>query len=385
MSFEEAMAVSRKWRMEYRRPQKETPERREETKATGELAGLAEVASSSAADTVWKAMLTAKEVLDADVVFVSKFIEDRLVFYALEGDAESFGWREGQGLSLGHTFCKRMIEGQVPNVVHDAKNDERVSDLDVTWDADIGSYVGLPLRFSNGQIFGTLCCLSHSPDPSLRECDAQFMSVLTRLIAEQLEREEAITEKQPLGIRAAGLHALHIVLKAQGGYTSSHSQAVADLSVAVAHRMRLPVDKVAWVEQAALLHDIGKIGISDVILNKREPLDDAEREAIKEHTIIGERIVCSTEDHAKLAVIIRAAHERWDGTGYPDGLSGEQIPLASRIILACDAYHAMTSDRPYRRAISKQVALEELRRQVGTQFCPYTIEALLDVFDQGTA
>ena len=168
MSFEEAVAVSRKWRMEYRRSQKDTPQRREETKATGELARLAEVAASSAPDPVWIAMITAKEVLDADVVFVSKFIEDRMVFYVLEGDAQSFGWREGQELPLDNTFCKRMIAGQVPNVVHDAKNDERVNDLDLTWDADIGSYVGRPLRFSDGQIYGTLCCLSHSPNPSLR-------------------------------------------------------------------------------------------------------------------------------------------------------------------------------------------------------------------------
>jgi GAF domain-containing protein len=176
--------------MNYRRPQKGTPERREGSKAAGELAKLAEVASSSALDTIWKAMVTVKEVLDMDVAVVSKFIEDQMVFYALEGDAESFGWREGQGLPFDNTFCKRMIEGRLTHVVQDAKNDERVNDLDVTWDADVGSYVGLPLRFSDGQIYGTLFCVSHSTDPSLPERHAEFMSVLARLIAEQLEREE---------------------------------------------------------------------------------------------------------------------------------------------------------------------------------------------------
>jgi HD-GYP domain-containing protein (c-di-GMP phosphodiesterase class II) len=143
--------------------------------------------------------------------------------------------------------------------------------------------------------------------------------------------------------------------------------------------MRLPVEKVADVEQAAFLHDIGKIGIPDAILKKQGPLDDMEWKAIREHSIIGERIVSSIKELAHLAPVTRAAHERWDGRGYPDGRSGEEIPLASRIIFVCDAFHAMISDRPYRRALDVRTALEELQKNAGMQFCPLTVEAFFDV------
>ncbi len=137
------------------------------------------------------------------------------------------------------------------------------------------------------------------------------------------------------------------------------------------------------VEQAALLHDVGKIGIPDAILNKKGALDEAEWEVMKTHPEIGERMAALTDGLAHLAPILRAEHERWDGGGYPVGLSGEEIPLGSRIVLVCDAYHAMTSDRPYRKAMPGSAALEELRKNAGTQFCPYTVEALLAALSEG--
>ncbi len=176
-----------------------------------------------------------------------------------------------------------------------------------------------------------------------------------------------------------GLRVLLAALEERDNYTSNHAQAVADLSVAVAHRMRLPVENVTDVEQAAFLHDIGKIGIPDPILNKQGPLDGTEWEAMKEHSEIGERIATSIKELAHLAPVIRATHERWDGKGYPDGLSGKQIPLVSRIIFVCDAFHAMISDRPYRQALDVRTALEELQTNAGLQFCPCTVEAFLDV------
>ncbi len=132
----------------------------------------------------------------------SGFAEDQLQFQALEGDAESFGWREGGVIPLEGTFCKRVVEGLLPNVVPDSRSDERVRDLEVTSEADIGSYVGLPLRFSDGRIYGTLCCLSHSPEPHLQERDARFMEVLARLVADQIEREEMEAERRRLEVRA---------------------------------------------------------------------------------------------------------------------------------------------------------------------------------------
>lgn len=346
------------------------------------LSGLAELASDRMSDSITRTIATAREALGMDIAFVSKFAEDRMTFRALEGDAESFGWQEGGSVPLEGTFCKRMVDGTLPKVVLDAKNDERVKDLEVTREADIGSYVGLPLQFSDGRIYGTLCALSHSPEPHLRERDARFMKVLARLVADQIEREELETEKRRQELRAAGVGALLAALVARDGYTGEHSQAVVDHSVAVARHMGLLEEGVTDVEQVALLHDIGKIGVGDALLRKPEALSDAEWEVMRIHPVIGEEIVASTKGLSHLAPAIRAEHERWDGKGYPDGLAGELIPLASRIILVCDAFHAMTSDRPYRKALDTHVALGELEKNAGTQFCPRTVEAFVGVFGQ---
>jgi response regulator RpfG family c-di-GMP phosphodiesterase len=346
----------------------------------GRLEGLADLASIRTPDAINRTMALAREALGMDVAFVSEFAGDRMEFRALEGDAASFGWQEGGGVPLDGTFCKRVVDGSLPNVVPDAKGDERVSGLEVTTEADIGSYVGLPLRFSDGRVYGTLCCLSHSPEPHLQERDARFMEVLARLVADQIEREEAEAEKRRLEVRATGAGALLAALVARDGYTANHARAVVDQAVAVARRMGLSEGEVAEVEQVALLHDIGKIGVGDAILNKLGPLTDAEWELMRMHPVIGEEIVASTKGLSHLAPAIRSEHERWDGEGYPDGLKGEEIPRASRIVLVCDAFHAMTSERPYRKALEVDVALEALEKNAGPQFCPCTVEAFVGMF-----
>lgn len=365
------------------RPNVAPPSRSREYEASDEafggarLEGLADLASRRTPDSVERTMALAREALGMDVAFVSEFAGDRMEFRALEGDAASFGWQEGGGVPLEGTFCKRVVEGSLPNVVPDASNDARVGGLEVTREAGIGSYVGVPLRLSSGRVYGTLCCLSHSPEPRLRERDAKFVGVLARLVADQIEREELEAERRRLEVRATGVGALLAALVARDGYTGAHSEGVVGLAVAVARRMGLPEEGADEVEQVALLHDIGKIGVGDAVLSKPGPLNDAEWEVMKMHPAIGEGIVASTKGLSHLAPAIRADHERWDGKGYPDGLAGEEIPIASRIVLVCDAFHAMTSDRPYRGALDAHVALGEIRKNAGSQFCPRTVEALV--------
>ncbi len=202
--------------------------------------------------------------------------------------------------------------------------------------------------------------------------------MLARLVAEQLEREEIERRNRLLEAKATGAGALLAALEARDGYSGEHSQAVVGLSVAVARRLGLSEDDVAEVELAALLHDVGKIGVPDSVLNKPGPLDGQEWALMREHPVIGERIVASIESLARLAPVVRAEHERWDGKGYPDGLAGEGIPLASRVVFCCDAFHAMTSDRPYREAIGEERALRELETNAGTQFDPQVVAALVD-------
>ena len=172
------------------------------TSDAAKLTRLSEIAFGRAHATVERALAAAREELGMEVAFVSEFAEQRMVFRKLVGDAESFGWREGEGVPLDDTFCRLLVEGRLPNVIPDARSDGRVAFLDVTGKAGIGSYVGVPVRFSDGHVYGTLCALSHSSDTSLKERDAQFLRVLARLVAEQLERERGLVREARSRARA---------------------------------------------------------------------------------------------------------------------------------------------------------------------------------------
>lgn len=130
-----------------------------------------------------------REALEMDVVFVSEFAGDRLIFRALEGDGESFGWRKGVEFPLDETYCKRVIDGRISNVVPDARTVDETKDLCVTSEADIGSYAAVPLVLSDGRLYGTLCCVSHVPDPWLRERDLHLMEKLAHELVRRLEKD----------------------------------------------------------------------------------------------------------------------------------------------------------------------------------------------------
>jgi putative nucleotidyltransferase with HDIG domain len=245
--------------------------------------------------------------------------------------------------------------------------------------ADIGAFATVPITLSDGQLYGTLCAASHPAQPSLEFRDLQFLHVFARIVADQIERARQQERGRTLELRASATSTLLAAIGARDGYTGAHSQAVLNLAVGVAERLGLDEHAIDHVRQAALLHDIGKIAIPDAILNKPGPLTSEEWEVMRTHPIASEQIVRSAGGLQELAPVLRAEHERWDGSGYPDGLSGEQIPLASRITFVCDAYHAMTSDRPYRSALSVDVARKQIADGAGTQFCPDSAHALLAV------
>ena len=144
-----------------------------------------------------------------------------------------------------------------------------------------------------------------------------------------------------------------------------------------------PSSEIDVVVRAAELHDVGKIAIPDAILHKPGPLDDDEWAFMRKHTLIGERIVAAAPALRPVAHVVRTSHERWDGGGYPDGLAGEAIPLGARIVFVCDAYDAMTSDRPYARRMSSADALAEMHRNAGAQFDPLVVEAFAEVLAEG--
>lgn len=203
------------------------------------------------------------------------------------------------------------------------------------------------------------------------------MRVLSQLIVDFLRGQDHAGEDLERGIQATGTDLLLAVLEARDGYTRRHSSAVVGLSEAVAEVLALDEDATARVKQVALLHDVGKLGISDEILGKEAALTEEEWETIKTHPQIGAAIVAAISAWAHLAPAIAAEHEHWDGSGYPSGLVGDEIPLESRIVFACDAWLAMTSDRPYREGLSPDAATAELERGRGSRFDPRVVDALL--------
>lgn len=163
-------------------------------------------------------------------------------------------------------------------------------------------------------------------------------------------------------------------------YTGSHSRDVVELALAVGERMGLSPVQLRNLELGALLHDVGKIAVPKEIINKPGPLTDAEWEVMRSHTVEGQRMLESVGGAlTPVGVIVRASHEDYDGTGYPDGLSGDAIPIEARICATCDAFSAMTTDRAYRSAVSEEEALTELRRCAGTQFDPHVVAAFENV------
>jgi HD-GYP domain-containing protein (c-di-GMP phosphodiesterase class II) len=170
------------------------------------------------------------------------------------------------------------------------------------------------------------------------------------------------------------------VIEADDEYTGTHSRDVVDLVLAVADELGLASRERRRAEFAALLHDIGKVKIPAAIIHKPGPLDDHEWALMKTHTLIGEAMLGQIGGLlGEVGEIVRSCHERWDGAGYPDGVAGEAIPLEARIVCTCDAWSAMTTDRPYRKARSFDEASTELRASAGTHFDPRVVEALLEV------
>ena len=181
------------------------------------------------------------------------------------------------------------------------------------------------------------------------------------------------------------VEALANALEARDEYTSSHARWITDTALLVGQELGLDGETLKRLELGALFHDIGKIGIPNSILLKPGPLTDEERELIETHPELGAKIIAPIDQLQDVCGIVRACHERWDGAGYPDRKAGEEIPLEARIIFACDAFHAMTTDRPYRSALDPEEALRRLEEAAGSQFDPRVVEVCLRVLADAPA
>jgi two-component system, cell cycle response regulator len=173
------------------------------------------------------------------------------------------------------------------------------------------------------------------------------------------------------------VEALALELRLHHAPTAEHSHRLASLARDVAERLALDAIDATECELVAVLHDVGKLTIAAELLDWEGPLDDDQRARLRRHTIAGEELLAEVSGLEHLAGVVRATHEAWDGTGYPDGIAGESIPLTARIVAAVDSFDAMTSDRAYRRALPRCEACRRMSRGAGSQFDPRVVDALL--------
>ena len=224
--------------------------------------------------------------------------------------------------------------------------------------------------FSIGASYGLV------PLPS----DADTASVALQLADERMYAQKASRRGSP---RRQARDLLMQILKEREPPLRQHMDDVAQLAIATARRMGLSAEELDEVARAAELHDIGKVAVPDAILHKPGPLDDIEWDLMRQHTIVGERILAAAPALRPVAQLVRSSHERWDGGGYPDGIAGAEIALGARIIAVCDAYDAMTTDRAYRPGSSPAEAIAELRRCAGGQFDPAVVAAFVAAVEAG--
>jgi HD-GYP domain-containing protein (c-di-GMP phosphodiesterase class II) len=266
----------------------------------------------------------------------------------------------------------RVARSGITALVSDTRDDEDYVIRDPH--SDPRSELGVAILV-DGSVWGVLNIEAAEPE-AFNQADAVLVEAIAASLGAALHRAGLIADLERAFTTT--LAALTSVVEAKDDYTANHGDDVAGLAERVALRMGLSSAQARDVRYSAMLHDVGKIAVPSEILLKAGPLTDEEWEKMRGHAATGGDLVARIEAFAHLAPAVRASHERWDGGGYPDGLAGERIPLAARIIAVCDTYDAIVTDRPYRPARSPSQAHAELRRVAGAQLDERAVAALLE-------
>jgi putative nucleotidyltransferase with HDIG domain len=239
------------------------------------------------------------------------------------------------------------------------------------------SELAVPIRV-DGRTWGVLNLEEVNPH-AFDESDASLMRTVANQFGVALHRIRIYSELEQALVTT--LTVLGAAMEVRDAYTAMHEAAVADLALQIAAELGLDPGQRRAIRYAALTHDLGKLSVPNEILHKPGPLDAAEWEIIRRHTIVGADMLARIPFFGDVHMLVRGHHERWDGRGYPDGLRAHEIPVGARILCVCDSYNAMTTNRPYRAAMTPEAALQELRRCCSTQFDPRVVEALERVLD----
>jgi putative nucleotidyltransferase with HDIG domain len=285
--------------------------------------------------------------------------------------------RVGEGIigkvaQSGEAILIKDIEKEMPELAKKRKEEKR--------GYKTKSFLCVPLKIKK-EVIGVLSVNNKKNEEPFNENDKELLTILATQISVAIENSNLYNNMKDS--YKSTIKALSTALDAKDSYTGGHSAQVTKYALPIAREMGLDKEFIEKLEYAGLLHDIGKIGIIENILNKKGRLTDEEFEIIKKHPVIGAEILESIPFLGEIVPMVKYHHERWDGRGYPEGLKGEEIPLGARIISVADTFDAMTSDRPYRKGLPAEIAREEIEKNAGTQFDPKVVEAFLKAYDKG--
>jgi putative nucleotidyltransferase with HDIG domain len=265
-------------------------------------------------------------------------------------------------------------------IVHDVRKDPRwFRKADEKTKFKTKNMICVPVK-SKGKVIGVIQAINKKRGKWNKE-DLKLLEHLSNQLSIAIENARLYEELKRTFFETS--QALAEAIEMRDPYTGGHTQRVMNYSIAIAEEMGLSREEIEKIRIAAILHDVGKIGIEDSILRKPSGLSDEELKKMMEHPQIGEEIVKKVSSLKEIAIIIRAHQERFDGRGYPDGLKNGEIPLPARIIAVADTFDAMVTDRPYRKGMSVNSALEELKKNKGIQFDPDVVDAFLRAFEKG--
>jgi HD-GYP domain-containing protein (c-di-GMP phosphodiesterase class II) len=298
-----------------------------------------------------------------------------LAIWASEGLGEEYGRHSRQ--RVGEGIAGRVAQTGEPVLLTGEVDDPDFHVLCVR--SNVKDAVVAPLKV-NGKTIGVLNLRNSNGSGTFDEADLDLLQAFADQVA--IAIEVARRKQDVENMYVDSVSALAGAVDARDTYTGGHSALVREWSLKLARRMGLDDGRLSELSMGALLHDVGKIGVEDAILRKPGPLTDEEYSQVKMHPILGARILAPLGSRHDIMAMVRHHHERYDGTGYPAGLKGEDIPVEARILSVADSYHAMTSARPYRDALPREVVVKELRKGRGTQFDPHIVDLLLECLDE---
>ena len=328
-----------------------------------------------------RAMEAATQLMKAEVGSLLLIDEEKqqLYFEVALGDKEETV--KTITLGMGEGIAGWVAKNERPLIVNTPEKDPRFyKGVDERTEFRTRNIMCVPVKVKD-RVIGVLEAVNKKHKEKFDREDLSLFVSLADQVAIALDNARLYEELEEMFFQTA--ESLADAIEKRDPYTGGHTRRVTSYSLAIARHLQLKSSEKRCLKIAAVLHDVGKIGIEDQILRKPEPLSPEEYNTIKRHTSMGAEILEHIRQLRDIIPGVKYHHEQMNGRGYPDGLKGEEMPVIAKIVAVADTYDAMTTDRPYRKALSKKVAMEELRRCAGAQFDGQVVEAFVKAYEAG--